>query len=652
MDELIEQFAIEARELVQQASDDLMALEADAGNREHLESAFRAIHTLKGSVGLFDLGPMKDVLHHAENLLSHARAGMIAVDATLVDPLLSVVEWVEDSIDAIVETGHLSDAQDKQASRLFGLLKGEMTARETVEAIRSSTTIPEWALSLAERLPSSGSPGTVIAIRYEPHPECFFNGDDPLATISRLPDLQHLSLSLTEPPPSPKNYDPFRCSLVIEAVCGGPLSKLEPEFRLIPDQVKLVELPRPGDQRTSAAIDRSPQRLTDRQATMRVDSARIDRLIEIAGELVTAKNGLVPLAEEAQNHGEGALARRIGSSHEEIERLVASLYSAVTQARMIPLEQTFRRFPRLVRETSTKLGKALDLVIEGETVEADREIVENLFEPLLHLIRNGLDHGIEHDGERLQSSKSARGRILLRARQRGDQVEIEVTDDGRGIDPERIRKTAVDRGLLTATRAASLPDRDALQLVFAPGFSTASAVSDLSGRGVGLDVVQRSIHRLGGILDMQTALGSGTSFTLRLPISFSMTQLMVVEVGGERYGIPISDIVETQRLPLRAVQPIRAGRAFILRDRTIPLLDLADLLQIPRTGAVSADLMVLVVRAGEDQIGVVVDAIAERAETLTRPLSGFLQGVTGIAGTTLLGDGRVLLVLDLEELIQ
>jgi two-component system chemotaxis sensor kinase CheA len=205
---------------------------------------------------------------------------------------------------------------------------------------------------------------------------------------------------------------------------------------------------------------------------------------------------------------------------------------------------------------------------------------------------------------------------------------------------------------LTATRAASLPDRDALQLVFAPGFSTASAVSDLSGRGVGLDVVQRSIHRLGGTLDMQTALGSGTSFTLRLPISFSMTQLMVVEVGGERYGIPISDIVETQRLPLRAVQPIRAGRAFILRDRTIPLLYLADLLQIPQTGAASADLKVLVVRAGEDQIGVVVDAIAERAETLTRPLSGFLQGVTGIAGTTLLGDGRVLLVLDLEELIQ
>lgn len=652
MDELIEQFSIEARDLVQQASDDLMALEADAGNREHLESAFRAIHTLKGSVGLFELGPMQDVLHHAEDLLSQARAGTIAVDATLIDPLLSVVEWVDDSIDAIVETGHLSDAQDKQATRLLGLLKSEMTEREADEPIGPSKVIPDWALLLAERLPSADTSGTTIAIRYEPHPECFFNGDDPLATISRLPDLRHLSLSLRELTLSLKDYDPFRCNVVIEAISGGPLSKLEAAFRLIPDQVTLVELPQSDDQRPSAPTDTVPERLADRQKTMRVDSARIDRLIEIAGELVTAKNGLVPLAEQARGHGDGALARSIGSSHEEIERLVASLYSAVTHARMIPLEHTFRRFPRLVRETSMRLGKALDLVIEGETVEADREIVENLFEPLLHLIRNGLDHGIEPEGERLQFSKPARGRILLRARKRGDQIEIDVIDDGRGMDLERIRKTAVDRGLMTAAQAAVLPDREAMQLVFAPGFSTASDVSDLSGRGVGLDVVQRSIQRLGGILDIQSALGSGTTFTFRVPISFSMTKLMVVEAGGERYGIPISDILETQKLPSAAVQPIRAGRAFILRDRTIPLLDLADLLQIPRAKGTCADLLVLVVRAGDDRIGVVVDAIAERTETLTRPLSGVLQGVPGIAGTTLLGDGRVLLVLDLEELIK
>jgi two-component system chemotaxis sensor kinase CheA len=650
MDELIEQFAVEARELVQQASDDLLVLEAHPGNCERLESAFRAMHTLKGSVALFDLGPMLSVLHHAEDLLSQARTGTIAVDTTLIDPLLAVIEWVDDSIDAIVETGHLSEAQAKQASRVLGLLTGEMTERETNEHFSAPTAAPDWAISLRQNLTPNDRDGALIAIRYEPHPECFFNGDDPLATISRLPDLRHVALSLKNHQSSVQDYDPFRCNLVIEAISGAPLVDVEAEFRLIPDQVVLATLSGPV---APALPEIAPDRPANRHASaMRVDPARIDKLVEIAGELVTAKNGLIPLAEEARAYGNPSLARRIGASHQEIERLVASLYSAVTQSRMIPLEQTFRRFPRLVRETATKLGKSIDLIIEGETVEADREIVESLFEPLLHIIRNGLDHGIEPEEARLQSSKPARGSINLRARQRGDQIEIEVADDGRGMDAERIRQIAIDRGLVTAIQASALSERDALQFVFSPGFSTASSISDLSGRGVGLDVVQRSIQKLGGTVEMQSALRSGTAFTLKLPISFSMAQLMVIEVGDERYGIPIADVIETHKLSVSAIQPIRAGLAFVLRNRTIPLLFLAELLNLPAEDRISSDLKVLIVRDGDDHVGIVVDEIAERAETLTRPLSGLLQGVAGIAGTTLLGDGKVLLVLDLEELIQ
>lgn len=653
MDELIAQFAIEARELVQQASEDLLSLEANPRRRESLESAFRAIHTLKGSVGLFDFGPMLGILHQAEDLLSQARAGKIVVDATLIDPLLAVIEWVDSSIEGISETGRLSEAQEKQAPRLLRLLSGEMTERDAGETALAPTAIPDWALTLRQQVPGADAGTTLIAIRYEPHPECFFNGDDPLATISRLSDLRHLALSLREPRPAPQDYDPFRCNLLIEAVSGGSLAEAEGVFRLIPDQVKLFALPGATGEQVTAQPEISPDRPAHRQsATMRVDSARIDKLVEIAGELITAKNGLVPLADEARGHGNGQLARRILANHHEIERLVASLYSAVTQARMIPLEQTFRRFPRLVRETSARLGKALDLIIEGEAVEADREIVENLFEPLLHLIRNSLDHGIEPETDRLQQSKQARGRLLLRAHQRGDQIEIEVADDGRGMDPQRVRATAIDRGLISEGQASALSDRDVLQFVFAPGFSTASSVSDLSGRGVGLDAVQSSVRRLGGTLELQSTVGAGTSFVLKLPISFSMTQLMVVQVGDERYGIPISDVIETHKLPTSVAQPVRAGRAFILRNRTIPLLHLSELLQMESPSADSSDLKVLIVRAGEDQIGVAVDAIAERAETLTRPLAGLLQGVPGIAGTTLLGDGRVLLVLNVEELVQ
>jgi two-component system, chemotaxis family, sensor kinase CheA len=652
MDELIEQFAIEARELVQQASDDLICLGGDPANRERMESAFRAIHTLKGSVGLFDFGPMLEVLHQAEDLLSEARDGNIPVDATLIDPILAVIEWVEDSIDGIAQTGHLSEAQDKQAARLLTLMKSEMISRETTSLIFPSS-VPDWAVSLHHQYSAGGADEALIALRYEPHPECFFNGDDPLATVSRLPGLRHLSLHLKQPSPSLESYDPFRCYLVIEAVCGGEPSDVVNAFRLIPDQATVVRIPAEADLRKPAAAVFSSRPEVNRQTSMlRVDSGRIDKLIEIAGELITAKNALIPLAEEARNEGNSSLSRRIRASHMEIEQLVASLYNAATRARMVPLEQTFRRFPRLVRETSAKLGKSLDLIMEGETIEADREIVENLFEPLLHIIRNCLDHGLEPEAERLGLSKPARGRIFLRARRHGDQIGIEIADDGRGIDPERIRKTAIERGIVAAAQANALADQDVLQFVFAAGFSTVSSISDLSGRGVGLDVVQSSIQRLGGTVELRSTVGSGTSFSLNLPISFSMAQVMVVEAGGERYGLPIADVLETCKLPTSTVQSIRAGRAFVLRNRTIPLFYLAELLQIPIPSPHSTDIKVLIVRAGTDQIGIAVDTIAERAETLTRPLNGLLRGIPGIAGTTLLGDGRVLLVLNLEELLQ
>lgn len=644
MDELVAQFAIEARELVQQASQDLLVLEADPQKRESLESAFRAIHTLKGSVAIFDFGPMQGILHRAEDLLSQARAGRIVVDAALIDPLLAVVGWVEESIEGIVRTGRLAKAQEEQAAQLLIYLNAELTEQDA--PLSGGGTIPDWARDLIQRSPVQDAMGTLVAIRYEPHPECFFNGDDPLAAVLKLPDLRHLDVSLREAP-SRDSYDPFRCNLVIEAISGGLPSEVEAVFRLIPDQVRIVVVPSADDPSAAAPSGES------RQVTMiRVDPARLDRLVEVAGELITAKNGLVSLAIDARDQGDGELARRIAASHQELSRLVGSLYTAVTRARMIPLDHTFRRFPRLVRETSVRLGKSVDLIIAGESVEADREIVENLFEPLLHLIRNGLDHGIEPEEERARLAKPSRGRILLRARQQGDLIEIEVGDDGRGLDADRVRAAVIARNLLQEDHAAAASDQEILQFIFAPGFSLAASVSDLSGRGVGLDAVQSSIRNLGGMVGLHSRVGSGTTFRLKLPVSFSMTQLMVVEVAGERYGIPIADVIETHKLPVHAVQPVRAGKAFILRDRTLPLLRLGDLLQIPSTEEPADELKVLVVRTAETDIGIVVDGIAERTETLTRPLAGLLQGVKGITGTTLLGDGRVLLVLNMKELVQ
>jgi two-component system chemotaxis sensor kinase CheA len=455
--------------------------------------------------------------------------------------------------------------------------------------------------------------------------------------------------------PSKSDYDPFRCNLVIEALSGSPLVDVEAIFRLWPDQVRLVDLtplstPQPATSEPEAVQAGAAPELQN--TTMRVDVARIDALLGIAGELITAKNGLLPLARTAREADNESLARRILASQHEIDRLVASLYGAVTRARLIPLDQTFRRFPRLVRETASRLGKSVELVIEGQEVEADREIVEHLFEPLLHLVRNAMDHGIEPEAERVANAKPPRGRLVLRARQRGDQVVIDLSDDGRGIDAARIRSAAVAKGIVEESRALLLSDEEALQLIFAPGFSTASAVTDLSGRGVGLDAVRSALHRLGGVVEISSNPGAGTVFSLRLPVSFSMSQLMVVEVGSERYGIPIDEIVETHRLRRDLVQPVRAGQAFVLRDQTVPLLYLGELLQMPQARAAAGDLKVLIVQVGNDRLGIAVDGIADRAETLTRPLSGLLRNIPGVSGTTLLGDGKVLLVLNLEELVQ
>jgi len=290
-------------------------------------------------------------------------------------------------------------------------------------------------------------------------------------------------------------------------------------------------------------------------------------------------------------------------------------------------------------------------VIEGDGIEADKTIVDELFEPLLHLVRNAMDHGIELPPQRFAAGKPPVARLSLRVTRAGEQIVVALSDDGRGIDPAAIRQSAIAKGIVTAERAASLSDAATLDLLFAAGFSTASSISDLSGRGVGLDAVRTEIARLGGSVAIDSRIGEGTSINLRLPVSFAMTQLLVVTVDGERYGVPMPSVVETVRVAQDAITPIRAGRAFVLRDRTVPLLSLSRLLDLPDAAPSEKELTVLVLDIHGEPVGIIIDAIAERLETVTRPLGGVLRGIRGIAGTTVLGDGRVLLVLDVAGLI-
>lgn len=646
MDELIAQFIVEARELVQTAVDDLLALDSDPGEAGRLDSLFRAVHTLKGSAGLFDFAALQSVLHRAEDELGRVRSSGARLEAGQVDALVAILEWVDTCVDDIEREGVAGAHLLARARPLLAALDAVADAQQVPVEMATSASI-DWALSLAQIV--GGQPA--VALRYRPHPECFFNGDDPIALISRIPALLHLGVARREAWPAPDRFDPYRSNLWFEALSGGPLSDIEAIFRLVPDQVEIVSLVATPNLPADGAAPEDSRAATAR--SLRVDPARIDALLDTVGELMTTKNRVAALvAAAAALEGGADLARAIAATQKELDRLTASLHGAVLQTRMVPLAQAFRRLPRMVHDLSRRLGKPTELVIEGDAIEADKAIVDELFEPLLHLVRNAMDHGIEDAAGRVAAGKPAKAILRLWVTRQGDRLVVGIADDGRGIDPEAIRSAAVRKGLATAEQAGRLDDADALDFLFAAGFSTSANVSDLSGRGVGLDAVRSAIARLGGTVELASRVGAGATITLHLPVSFALTQLLVVSVAGERYGVPMQSVLETVRVRRSAITPIRGNRAFVLRDRTVPLLSLSALLDLSDAAAAAGeDLTVLVLALEDQQVGIAIDAVAERMETITRPLGGLLTGVRGIAGTSVLGDGRVLLVLDVAGLI-
>ncbi|EJW10869.1 Signal transduction histidine kinase CheA [Rhodovulum sp. PH10] len=385
---------------------------------------------------------------------------------------------------------------------------------------------------------------------------------------------------------------------------------------------------------------------------LKVDQAKVDLLMNLIGELVVSKNSLPFLARRAEHiHGSREMAREIKDQYAVIDRLAQEMQGAIMQVRMLPVSEVFDRFPRLVRDLARKLEKRIDLVVEGEDTAADKTIIEALGDPLLHVVRNAIDHGIEPPAERRAAGKPEQATIVLKASQEADHVAIEVRDDGRGIDPAKVRAAAVAKGVVDAGAAEALSDQEAIRLIFRPGFSTAAKVSDLSGRGVGLDVVLTTVEKLGGRVAVTSRSGEGTTVRIAMPLSMAVTRVMVVEVGGEPYGIPMDIIAETVRVPRERIKTIKQAPAFVLRDTVVPLLRLARTLGCGTAAADVAAEAVLVCRIGGAPIGLVVDNFREGMDVILKPFDGVLAGMRGFSGTALLGDGHVLLVLDLKELL-
>jgi two-component system chemotaxis sensor kinase CheA len=386
---------------------------------------------------------------------------------------------------------------------------------------------------------------------------------------------------------------------------------------------------------------------------LRVDVERIDTLVRLAGELTVIKSAIGLLCGLADGGADPTeLAARLKEQHGQLDRLATDLRHAVLRTRVLPLREIFQRFPRVVRDLGSSLGKPIQLLTEGDDTEADKEIVESLFEPLLHVLRNAADHGLEDADGRIAAGKPAQGTIRLRAARAGEQVIVEIEDDGSGIDAGRVRALAEQRGVASAATLATMNDAEIVDLIFTPGFSTASRVTAVSGRGVGMDAVRTAIGRLGGSVGVESRTGQGTTVRFVLPFTLLITRIIMVEAGGQIFGIPLDCVVETVQVGKGQITAVGAAWAFSLRKQIVPLFDLAALVGTAEGSSRADDAVVVVIAMGSDLVGLAVDKLGERIDAMLKPMDGLLSGMTGIAGTTLLGDGRVLIVLDIQELLR
>ena len=631
MNEFVEQFLIESRELVAQGNDDLLALEERPDDRERLDGAFRAFHTLKGAAGIVDFVAMSRALHAAEDVLSAVRSNLTPVTPGLIDLCLACLDQVSAWIDRMRSSGELpadADADADDLVRRFAALASPDTASlaarspgDPTRRLADSTGLSSVERDLLE------AQKLMLA---EPAPEG--------AAAARLESASRIAANVLRHHGRALDATDLEGPLQSSLVAGNAEAMIEAIDRI------LERLTEPAPEQPGTLGPQAPE------ATLRVDVDRIDTLVRLTGELLIAKNAIGHSAARAQDDNDPrALAVALKNQHLALDRLVSELQRSVFSLRVLPLQHAFQRFPRLVREMATALGKPARLMIEGATTEADKTIVEAIAEPLLHVLRNGLDHGLEDAAERAALAKPATATIHLRAERQGEHVVIEVEDDGRGIDVDRVRDVARQRNVAPEAAIDAMSDEEAINLIFAPGFSTARQVTDVSGRGVGMDIVRNTIERLGGHVSVSSQRQRGTTVRFILPFTVMMTQVLTVEAAGQVFGVPLEAVVETVRVGRGAISPVGAARAMVLRDRTLPVIDLGQALG-REAYAREDDVTVLVVAVAGQLGGLEVDRLGDRMDVMLKPPEGLLAGIPGIDGTTLLGDGRVLIVLDLGEI--
>jgi len=677
-DEILQDFLVEAGELLEGLNEQLIDLEQDPANRDLLNSVFRSFHTIKGGAGFLNLNALVSVCHHAEDVFNLLRNGERHVDAQLMDTVLRVLDVVN------VMFGDLQSGKEPEPAAPELIAELEQLASPAAAA-------PEPPPAPVEPVPAEPEAAP------EPPSESVAAGAEPADEITEQ-EFEALLDALSGQPQSgaaPAESvppEPTASTSAEVSAAGGPPVEEEPagedtdlitdeEFENLLDQLhgkgaftaapapkaaaeSAPSSPPPAPQPSTAPASAKPapkpegessaaaaaaravkQAATPTETSVRVDTNRLDEIMNLVGELVLVRNRLSMLRSQTEDD-------EVSKAINSLALVTADLQSAVMKTRMQPIKKVFSRFPRVVRDLSRSLGKEIDFQTYGEETDLDKNLVEALADPLVHLIRNAVDHGIEMPDVREAAGKSRRGRVILGAAQEGDHIALTIEDDGRGMDPQALRLKAVEKGLLEPSMAERLSDRDAFNLIFMAGFSTKEEISDVSGRGVGMDVVKTRIAQLNGSVEIDSELGRGTLLQVKLPLTLAILPALMVILDGRRFAIPLASVSEILDLDLSRSRFVDEQEAIVVRSHALPIYHIGRWVRPGRDEGPRGEAHVVVVQVGQRKVGLVVDGLVGQEEVVIKPLGLGLRHVSGLAGATITGDGGIALILDVPELLK
>ncbi|WRA89021.1 chemotaxis histidine kinase/response regulator CheAY2 [Helicobacter pylori] len=649
LQEIMEDFLIEAFEMNEQLDQDLVELEHNPEDLDLLNRIFRVAHTIKGSSSFLNLNILTHLTHNMEDVLNRARKGEIKITPDIMDVVLRSIDLMKTLLVTIRDTG--SDTNNGKENEIEEVVKKlqAITSQNLEGAKETSGTkeAPEKEVKKENKEENQTETKAPTAGN--------LTSDNPLADE---PDLDYANMSAEEVEAEIERLlnkrqeaDKERRAQKKQEDQAKPKQEVAPAKETPKTETPKTETPKaPKTEtkaKTKADTEENKAPSIGVEQTVRVDVRRLDHLMNLIGELVLGKNRLIRIYSDVEERYDGEkFLEELNQVVSSISAVTTDLQLAVMKTRMQPVGKVFNKFPRMVRDLSRELGKSIELIIEGEETELDKSIVEEIGDPLIHIIRNSCDHGIEPLEERRRLNKPETGKVQLSAYNEGNHIVIKISDDGKGLDPVMLKEKAIEKGMISERDAESMSDREAFNLIFKPGFSTAKVVSNVSGRGVGMDVVKTNIEKLNGIIEIDSEVGVGTTQKLKIPLTLAIIQALLVGVQEEYYAIPLSSVLETVRISQDEIYTVDGKSVLRLRDEVLSLVRLSDIFKVDAILESNSDVYVVIIGLADQKIGVIVDYLIGQEEVVIKSLGYYLKNTRGIAGATVRGDGKITLIVD------